>query len=80
MTKQAYQENQVRPKWLLTFGSNAHTTTHDLKEIPAWNYIQKHCFKGNTVLELPEETLFNENTSLALHPETVLLKEAGVWN
>jgi len=36
----------------------AHKTSHDVKVIPAWNYIQKHCFKGNAVLEILATTLF----------------------
>ena len=49
MTKQSYKRNQARPKWLLIFMSKVQKTLHDLKVIPAWNAIQKHCVKGNTV-------------------------------
>ena len=49
MTKQSYKRNQARTKWLLIFMSKVQKTSHDLKVIQAWNAIQKHCVKGNTV-------------------------------
>ena len=66
MTKQAYERKKVRPKWPLIFGSNAHKTSQDGKVIPAWNYIQKHCFKGNAVLEILAPTLFERKYKLGI--------------